>query len=124
MARRQASGGRSEVPCSPKSTGKVFEGGEIVKHVGVKTDEFPHKNILEADAVSTSRHDDNVRATGEGVLDPMQRPEHANQPADVPFLIAKATEKLMDCQTPRGMTKRGGGGDASGRVKPNGGAEA
>ncbi len=76
--------------------------------MGVETDEFPHKNILEADAVPMSRHDDDVRATGEGVPDPMQRPEHANQPADVPFLIAKATEKLMDRQTPRGMTKRGG----------------
>jgi hypothetical protein len=36
--------------------GKVIEGGEIVKRVGVETDEFPHKNILEAEAVQKSRH--------------------------------------------------------------------
>ena len=107
-ARRQISGGRFEAPCPPKSTGKVVEGGEIVKRVGVETDEFPHKNILEAEAVLKSRHDDNVRATGEGVSDPMQRPVHANQPDDVMVLIAKAMEKLMDRQTPRGMTKRWG----------------
>jgi hypothetical protein len=83
-------------PCPPKSTGKVVEGGKIVKCVGVETDEFPHKNILEAEAVPKGRHDDDVRATGEGVSDPMQRPVHANQPDDVMVLIAKAMEKLMD----------------------------
>jgi hypothetical protein len=76
--------------------------------VGVETDEFPHKNILKAEAVPKSLHDDDVRATGEGVLDPIQRPIHANQTDDVMVLIAKAMEKLMDRQTPRGMTKRWG----------------
>jgi hypothetical protein len=33
--------------------------------VGVETDEFPHKNILKAEAVPKSLHDDDVRATGE-----------------------------------------------------------
>jgi hypothetical protein len=110
MARRRRSGGRFEAPCPPKSTGKVVEGGEIVKRVGVETDEFPHKNILvlEAEAVPKSRHDDDVRATGEGVSDPMQRPVRANQTDDVMVLIAKAMETLMDRQTPRGMTKRWG----------------
>ena len=89
----------------------------------MKTDEFPHKNILEAEAVPKSRHDNDVRATGEGVSDPIQRPVRANQTDDVMVLIAKAMEKLMDRQTPRGMMKRWGGG-TSGRVKPNGGAEA
>ena len=89
----------------------------------MKTDEFPHKNILEAEAVPKSRHDNDVRATGEGVSDPIPRPVRANQTDDVMVLIAKAMEKLMDHQTPRGMMKRWGGG-ASGRVKPNGGAEA
>ena len=76
--------------------------------MGVETDEFSHKNILEAEAVPKSRHDDAVRATGEGVLDPMQRPIRANQTDDVMVLIAKVMEKLMDRQTPRGMTKRWG----------------
>ena len=76
--------------------------------MGIETDEFPHKNILEAEAVPKGRHDDDVRATGEGVLDPMQRPVHANQPDNVMVLIAKAMEKLMDRQTRRGMTKRWG----------------
>ncbi len=107
-ARRRKSGGRFEAPCPPKSTGKVVEGGEIVKRVGVETDEFPHKNILEAEAVPKSRHDDDVWATGEGVLDPMQRPVFANQTDDVMVLIAKAMEKLMDRQKPRGMTTRWG----------------
>ncbi len=68
----------------------------------------PPQNILEAEAVLKSQHDDNVRATGEGVLDPMQWPVHANQPDDVMVLIAKGMEKLMNHQTPRGMTKRWG----------------
>ena len=76
--------------------------------MGVETDEFSHKNILEAEAVLKSRHDANVRATGEGVSDPMQQLVHANQPDDEMVLIAKAMEKLMDRQTPRGMTKRWG----------------
>jgi len=74
--------------------------------VGVKTDEFPHKNILEAEAVLKSRHDDDVRATGEGVSDLMQWPVRANQTEDVMVLIAKVMEKLMDRQTLRGMMKR------------------
>ncbi len=69
-------------------------------------DEVPHKNILEAEAVLKSQHDDNVRATGEGVLDPMQWPVHATD--DVMDLIAKGMEKLMNRQTPRGMMKRWG----------------
>ncbi len=85
----------------------MFEGGEIVKHVGINSDECPHNKILEAEAVPKSRHDDDVRATGEGVPDPMQRSVHANQPNDVVVLIAKATTKLMDRQVPRGMTKEG-----------------
>ncbi len=87
---------------------KVFEGGEIVKNVGVNADECPHNNILEAEAVPKSRHDDDVRATGEGAPDPMQWSVHTNQPKDMVVLIAKATKKLMDRQTPRGMTMRGG----------------
>jgi hypothetical protein len=83
--------------------------------VGVETDKFPHKNILEAEAVLKSRHDDDVRATGEGVSDPMQRPVHANQPGDVMVLIAKAMEKLVDRQSPRGMTKRWGEAHRGGR---------
>jgi hypothetical protein len=58
--------------------------------------------------VLKSRHDDDVRATGEGVSDPMQRPVRANHTDDVMVLIAKAMETLMDRQTPRGMTKRWG----------------
>jgi hypothetical protein len=54
MARRRICEGRFEAPCPPKSTGKVFEGGGIVERVGVETDEFPHKNILEAKAVLKS----------------------------------------------------------------------
>ena len=106
--RRRASGGRFEAPCPPESTRKVFEGGEVIKHVGVETDECPHKNILEAEAIPKSQHDDDIRAMREGVLDPMQRPENANQPDDVPILIAKAIEKLVDRQMLRGMTKREG----------------
>ena len=34
--------------------GKVVEGREIIKRMGVETDEFPHKNILEAEAVPKS----------------------------------------------------------------------
>ena len=81
----------------------MYEGGEIVKHVGINADECPHNKILEAEAVPKS-----IRATGEGVPDPMQRSVHANQPNDVLVLIAKAMKKLMDRQAPRGMTKRGG----------------
>ncbi len=76
--------------------------------MGVKMDEVPHKNILEAEAVLKSRHNHDVRAMGEGVSDPMQRPVHANQPDDVMVLIAKAMEKLMNHQTPRGVMKRWG----------------
>jgi hypothetical protein len=36
-----------------------------------------------------------VRATGQGVPDPMQRSVHANQPKYVVLLIAKATKKLI-----------------------------
>ena len=75
---------------------------------GRGADECPHNKILEAEAVPKSRHDDDVRATGEGVPDPMQRSVHANQPNDVLVLIVKAMKKLMDRQAPRGMTKRGG----------------
>jgi hypothetical protein len=85
----------------------VFEGGEIVKHVGINADECPHNKILEAEAVPKSRHNDNVQATEEGVPDLMQWSVHANQPNDVVVLIAKATTKLMDRQAPRGMTKGG-----------------
>ena len=114
-ARRQRSGGRFEAPCPPKSTGKAVEGGEIVKRVGVETDEFPHKNILEAEAVPKSRHDDDVRATGEGVSDPMQRPVRANQTDDVMVLIAKAMETLMDRQTRRDGGRRVGEGETERR---------
>ena len=38
------------------------------------------------------------------VLDPMQQSEHANQSNDVPILIAKVMEKVMDCQ----MLREGG----------------
>ena len=103
-------------------------GGGIVKRNpkggGVKTDEFPHKNILEAEAVLKGRHDNNVWVSGKGVLDPKQRSVHANQPDGARMLSANAMEKLMDCQPPRGrrMTKirgrRGGEGET------NGGAEA
>jgi hypothetical protein len=110
-ARLRASGGRFEAPCPPKSTRKVFKGRGIVKRnpkgVGVKTDEFPHKNILEAEVVLKGRHDKDSWVLGKGVLDPMQRSVHANQPDGARMLSAKAKEKAMDRQPLRGkmMTK-------------------
>ena len=107
-ARLRASGGRFEGPCPPKPTRKVFEGGGIFKRnpkgVGAETDEFPHKNILEAEAVLKGRHDNDVWVLGKGVLDPKQRSVHANQPNGARMLSANAMEKLMDCQQPRGKT--------------------
>ena len=92
---------------------------------GVETDEVPHKNILEAEAVLKGRHENDVWVSGKGVSDPMQRSVRTNQPDGVIMLSAKATEKLMDRQPPRGktMTKIWGGG-ASGRENPNNCAEA
>ena len=83
-------------------------GGGIVKRNpkggGVKTDEFPHKNILEAEAVLKGQHNNDVWVLGKRVLDPMQRSVHANQPDGARMLSAKAKEKLMDRQPPRGKT--------------------
>ena len=74
-------------------------------HLGVKTDKFPRKNILEAEAIPERRHDNKVRTTGKRILDPMGRAEYANQPSNALMLNTKAVEKLMDCQTLTGMTK-------------------
>ena len=63
--------------------------------MGINADECPHNKILEAEAVPKSRHDEDVRATGEGVPDLMQRSVHANQPKYVVLLIAKAKKKLI-----------------------------
>ena len=70
----------------------------------VETDEVPHKNILEAEAVVKGRLESDVWVSGKGVSDPMQRSVHPNQPDGAIMLSAKATEKLMDCQPPRGKT--------------------
>jgi hypothetical protein len=103
-----ASRGRFKAPWPPKSTKKVFEGGGIVKRNPkggvVETDKFPHKNILEAEAVLKGRHDNDVWVLGKGVLDPKQWSVHANQPDGARMLSANAMEKLMDCQRPRGKT--------------------
>ncbi len=79
---------------------------------GVETDEVPHKNILEAEAVLKGRLENDVWVTGKGVSDPMQRSVRANQPDGAIMLSAKATEKLMDRQPSRGktMAKIWGGG--------------
>ena len=120
---RRASGGRSEAPWPLKSTRKIVEGGGIVKQNpkggGVKTDEVPHKNILEAEAVVKGRHKNNVWVSGKGVSDLMQRSVHVNQPDGVIMLSAKATEKLMDRQPPRGktMTKIWGEARRGGRTR-------
>ncbi len=86
---------------------------------GVETDKFPHKNILEAKAVLKGRHENDVWVLGKGVLDPMQWSVHANQPDGAIMLSAKATEKLMDRQPPRGkrMTKIWGEARRGGRTR-------
>ena len=72
--------------------------------MGVETDEFPHNNILEAEAVLKGRHDNDIWVLGKGVLGPMQRSVHANQPDGARMVSAKAKEKLMDRQPLRGKT--------------------
>ena len=84
-----------------------------MKGGGVETDEVPHNNILEAEAVSKGRLERDFWVSGKGVADPKQRSVLANQPDEAMMLIAKATEKLMDRKPTRGKTmanpaRRGG----------------
>ena len=90
-----------------------------LKGGGVETDEVPHKNILEAEAVLKGRLERDVWVSGKGVSDPMQRSVRANQPDDAIMLSAKATAKLMDRQPPRGktMTKIWGEARRGGRTR-------
>ena len=74
-------------------------------HLGVENNKLPRENILEAEAIPKSRHDNNIRTTGKRILDPVGRTEFANQPSNALLLSAKAVEKLMDHQMLMGMTK-------------------
>lgn len=76
-----------------------------MKGGGVETDEVPHNNILEAEAVSKGRLERrDFWVSGKGVADPKQRSVLANQPDEAMMLIAKATEKLMGRKPTRGKT--------------------
>ena len=85
-----------------------------MKGGGVETDEVPHNNILEAEAVSKGRLERrDFWVSGKGVADPKQRSVLANQPDEAMMLIAKATEKLMGRKATSGKTmanpaRRGG----------------
>ena len=105
---------------------KIVKGGIIVeqnltgggaeqnlKGGGVETDEVPHNNILEAEAVLKGRLERDFWVSGKGVADPKQRSVLANQPDEAMMLIAKATEKLMGRKPTSGKTmanpaRRGG----------------
>ena len=101
-----ASVAKTPSPCTISLSGSRAT-GTLSNHsyVGVKTNKFPRKNILEAEAIPESRHDNNVRTMGKRILDPMGRAEYANQPSNTLLLSAKAVEKLMNRQTLMEMIK-------------------
>jgi len=90
-----------------------------LKGGGVETDEVPHNNILEVEAVLKGRLERDFWVAGKGVADPKQRSVLANQPDEAMMLIAKATEKLMDRKPTRGktMAKIWGGARRGGRTR-------
>jgi hypothetical protein len=101
-----ASVAKTPSPCTISLTGSRATGTlSNHSHVGVKTNKFPRKNILEAEAIPESRHDNNVWTTGKRILDQMSGDKYANQPSNELLLSAKAVEKLMDRQTLMGMMK-------------------
>ena len=94
------------LPCTISLSGSRATGtAPNHSHLGVKTNKLPCKNILEAEAIPESRHNNNVRTTGKRILDPMGRAKYANQPSNVLLLSPKAVEKLMGRQMLMGMTK-------------------
>ena len=101
-----ASIAKTPSPCTISLSGSRATGTALNhSHLGVETNKLPRENILEAEAIPESRHDNNVRTTGKRILDPMGRAEYANQPNNALLLSAKAVEKLMDRQMLMGMTK-------------------
>ena len=94
------------LPCTISLSGSRATGtAPNHSHLGVKTNKLPCKNILEAEAIPESGHNNNVRTMGKRILDPMGRAEYTNQPSNTLLLSAQAMEKLMDRQTLMGMTK-------------------
>ena len=96
---------KTPLPCMISLSGSRATGtAPNHSHLGVETNKLPCKNILEADAIPESQHDNNVQTTGKRILDPMGRAKCVNQPSDALVLSAKTVETLMDCQTLMGMT--------------------
>jgi hypothetical protein len=101
-----ASVAKTPSPCAISLSGSRATGtAPNHSRLGVENNKLPRKNILEAEAIPKSRHDNNVRTTGKRILDLVGRTKFANQPSNTLLLSAKVVEKLMDCQTLMGMTK-------------------
>jgi hypothetical protein len=114
----RAGGGGGASPITAVYTAALKAGGEGGASYASRKRRPLRSSMAPKSTGKVSRYDDDVRATGQGVPDPMQRSVHANKPkirstSDregdeeriVVLLIAKATKKLVR----RGGTRVGEG---------------